>query len=147
MEVVLEGYLNQCHNEKLFQSETSLKEIKNIHLKLLDRENIKKLTNVLKHWEGGGSSGGGSGSGGGGSGSDQKIFTPITCAPEGGLMVKILTPKFTKYLGPGMIKLSINDWNNKKYKIRFGIKKYVFNDHGEKIHGLNFILKSIELYI
>lgn len=143
MEITLEGYLNSDHNLDLFAQVESgpLNNIKHIYIKILDDEDVDKLKNILKQWS-----------------SNNKIYTPISYADEGGLLIKINTQKLSKYMGILMLKTERKEWFNKKFKVRFLIKKYSFvnnfkrkendeYDNKSKIHGIHFILKNIELLI
>ena len=133
MEVKISGYLNSIYNPKILDKD-GLNVIKAIYIKVLDSEDVEKVKNVLKHWS---------------QNSDVKIYTPVCYADEGGWLIKLSTQKLTSYIGDLMKKTSKQEWLNKKYNIKFKVKKYAFNDksNNTKINGIHFILKHIDLEI
>src|SRR6185437_14586379 len=136
MEVNLEGYLNPENNQSLVENlrEEHLNKVKKIYIKLVDKEETIKIKNVVKQWN-----------------SSVDLFTPIHRANEDGFLIKLNTQKLEKYLGYLMLKTPRKEWLNKKYKVKFVIRKYSFNNTFEndnkKINGLHFILKNIDLLI
>lgn len=133
MELTVQGYLNSEHNIELFIKKTPLDDVKTLYIKLLDSEFKKKIKNVILNHK-----------------IDiNTVKVPILLALEGGLILKIKTQKFTKYLGDKMKLIDRNEWCNQKYIIKFMMKKYTFIDkiNNKKINGFNFILKSIDLVI
>lgn len=128
----IEGYLNTSHNPKLFAEVESgpLNDIKNIYIKILDDEFVQKIKNILliskKTLK-----------------PDEKFYTPIFYAKEGGLLVKLSTQKLSKYMGQLMLKTPRKEWFDKKYSVEFSFKKYSYDSN----KGVHFILKSIDLII
>lgn len=129
MEVNTEGYLNPQYNKDLFSQVDGgiLNDIKTIYIKLLD-EDMTKVTNILKIYN-----------------KNTNLSIPIFNSKEGGKVIKLSTQKLSKYIGKSMLNTTRKDWFNKKYNVKFTIKKYKFYQNDKEINGIKFILKELEL--
>lgn len=131
MECIIEGYLNPNNNVDLFKTVNNLDsydDIKYVFLKIIDKEYIDKLKNILAQWD-----------------KYEKLNIPVYYSHEGGLLVKFTTRKLIKNMCNNMLKTPRKEWFNKKYKVRFGIKKYAFKSEDNLIQGIKFNLIQLNL--
>lgn len=130
MECVIEGYMNPQNNSNFVDAikNDSFDDVKCVFLKVLDMEHINKLKNILKQWD-----------------KDDKLIIPVYYCNEGGLLVKFVTKKIIKNMSSNMLKIPRNEWFNKKYRAKFGIRKYAFKSNDNYINGIRFDLKEFVL--
>ena len=133
MEVCTKGYFNLEHNQAFepFVKEGNFNILRQIYIKILDKEEIKKIFNVLINY-------------------GENIKHPVFNCKEGGILIRLNTQKLSKYMGKNMLSTPRVEWINKEFTVRFNVKKYKLDskyeiNKGEKIEGLNFILTNIEL--
>ncbi len=68
------------------------------------------------------------------------------------MIIKIMTQKLISKIGPKMLKAGKEKWLNQKFTVRLQVRSYSFlSNHtenmDERVEGINFILKSIDLVI
>jgi sulfatase maturation enzyme AslB (radical SAM superfamily) len=162
MEINITGTLELSHNPIFAEDNQHIlsKDIKHLIITVFNKDDMKKLINVIKTYNESKEI-------------DKRFSFPISFVKDNNVTSALVKFKFsnsnsglfssiTNYIGSTktvnpLYKTPLKDWIGKEYKIRFGLRKYIFtqslNTNDEvveggstnKLKGFSFIIISLDI--
>lgn len=117
-EISFQGYLNLVHNKSL---ENDFINVSHMYFKIVEYKEISRIKKILT--------------------SDN-----YTYADEGGILIKVSTPKIFNCLGKNFLKYPKNARLDKLYDVKVLKRKYSFQSkNSDQISGTSLILQYLDI--